>query len=251
MPRQMEVQKLLFEEGGSALQKYRRLVVGRPGLVSLARYEIIMTVCSWIPGALGLLLRSKLYRRLLGSTGRNVLFGANVVLRHPHKIHIADNVLIDDNCLLDAKGWDNSGITIGTGVFIGRNTILSCKNGDITVGDNTMLSFNCEVFSGSTVSIGRNCEIAAYTYLIGGDHAYSRSDVPVAEQGLVSRGISVGDNVWLGAGVKVLDGVSIGRDAIVGAGAVVTQDLPDFSVAVGVPARVVKLRSHETQPAGS
>lgn len=249
MPRQMEMQKLLFQEGGSALQKYRRLIVGRPGIVPLVRYELIMTGCSWMPGALGLLLRSKLYRRLLGSVGRNVLFGTNVVLRHPHKIRIGDNVVIDDNCLLDAKGWDNNGITIASGVFVGRNTILTCKNGDITVGENTMLSANCEVFSGSRVSIGRDCEIAAYTYLIGGDHAHSRSDVPVAEQGLVSRGIQVGDNVWLGAGVKVLDGVSIGRDSIVGAGAVVTADLPPFSVAVGVPARVVKLRSEQTQTA--
>ena len=53
------------------------------------------------------------------------------MLRHPHKIRIGDNVVIDDNCLIDAKGESNAGIRIGSGVFIGRNTILSCKNGDI------------------------------------------------------------------------------------------------------------------------
>ena len=72
-----------------------------------------------MPGALGLLLRSKLYPRLLGRTGRNVTFGVNVVLRHPHKIRIGDNVVIDDGCCLDAKGTDNEGITIGDGVFVG------------------------------------------------------------------------------------------------------------------------------------
>ena len=56
------------------------------------------------------------------------------MLRHPHKIHIGSNVVIDDNCLLDAKGETNRGIRIGDGVFIGRNTILSCKNGDIELG---------------------------------------------------------------------------------------------------------------------
>ena len=94
-----------------------------------------MLLCAWVPGALGLFLRSKLYPLLLGRVGRNVVFGANVTLRHPHKIHIGDNVVIDDHCCLDAKGTDNRGITIGNGVFVGRNTILSCKNGDIVIDD--------------------------------------------------------------------------------------------------------------------
>ena len=88
-----------------------------------------------VPGALGLALRKWLYPTLLGACGRNVIFGQNVVLRHPHKIRIGDNVMIDDQCLLDAKGTANAGITIGSGVFVGRNTILSCKNGDIVLGE--------------------------------------------------------------------------------------------------------------------
>ena len=64
-----------------------------------------------MPGALGLFLRSKLYPLMLGRVGRNVVFGVNVTLRHPHKIAIGDNVVIDDSCCLDAKGTDNTGIT--------------------------------------------------------------------------------------------------------------------------------------------
>ena len=104
-----------------------------------------------MPGALGLALRKALYPLLLGSCGRNVVFGQNVVLRHPHKIHIGDNVVIDDNCLIDAKGETNRGIRIGDGVFIGRNTILSCKNGDIELADGANIGFNCEIFSASRV----------------------------------------------------------------------------------------------------
>ena len=74
-----------------------------------------------VPGALGLALRKALFPSLLGACGRNVVFGQNVVLRHPHKIRIGDNVAIDDNCLIDAKGSSNQGITIGSGVFVGRN----------------------------------------------------------------------------------------------------------------------------------
>ena len=67
------------------------------------------------------------------------MFGVNVTLRHPHKIAIGDNVVIDDQCCLDAKGTDNRGIAIGNGVFVGRNTILSCKNGDIVIEDRANL----------------------------------------------------------------------------------------------------------------
>ena len=119
------------------------------------------------------MLRKTLYPLLLGSCGRNVVFGQNVVLRHPHKIHIGRNVVIDDNCLLDAKGETNRGIRIGDGVFIGRNTILSCKNGDIELGDGANIGFNCEVFSASRVTIGASVLMAAYGYVIGGDHDFS------------------------------------------------------------------------------
>ncbi len=72
-----------------------------------------MLLTQAVPGALGLALRRTCYPWLLGRCGRNVVFGQNVVLRHPHKIRIGDNVVIDDNCLLDAKGDTNEGITIG------------------------------------------------------------------------------------------------------------------------------------------
>jgi hypothetical protein len=127
-------QDQLFRTRGSARAKYSALVVGRPGLGALLKYELLVQLSQAVPGALGLFLRKTLYRHLLGSCGRNVVFGHNVVLRHPHKIHIADDVVVDDQCLLDAKGDANAGIRIGSGVFIGRNSILSCKNGDIDVG---------------------------------------------------------------------------------------------------------------------
>ena len=142
-----------------------------------------MVLASWVPGALGLVLRSRLYPMILGSVGRNVVFGVNVTLRHPHKIHIGDNVVIDDLCCLDAKGTDNKGITIGNGVFVGRNTILSCKNGDIVIEDRANIGFNCEIFSASRVRVGKDILMAAYTYLVGGDHLYDRTDIPVLQQG--------------------------------------------------------------------
>jgi acetyltransferase-like isoleucine patch superfamily enzyme len=235
-------QDQLFDRRSSAREKYSRLVVGRPGLAALLKHEAVVLCSQHVPGALGFALRAMLYPSLLGACGRGVIFGQNVVLRHPHKIRIGDNVVVDDNCLLDAKGDTNRGITIGNGVFVGRNTILSCKNGDIDLEDGVNIGFNCELFSASRVHVGRDTLLAAYCYLIGGDHEVGHASSAVGAQPRRSQGVSVGAGAWVGAGAKVLDGVAIGDSAVVGAGAVVREAVPARAIAVGVPARVVGTR---------
>jgi acetyltransferase-like isoleucine patch superfamily enzyme len=188
-------------------------------------------------------LRKAFYPLLLGSCGSNVIFGQNVVVRHPHKIHIGSNVVVDDNCLLDAKGESNQGIRIGNGVFIGRNSILSCKNGDIELADGANIGFNCELFSASRVRIGPSVLMAAYAYVIGGDHDFSDPTRTVLDQTRTSVGVDIGGGAWIGAGAKILDGVAIGDHAIIGAGAVVREAVPARAVAVGIPARVVSMRA--------
>ena len=235
-------QEQLADPRRSAREKYAALVVGRPGWGALLKHELIVLASQHVPGALGFALRKAFYPALLGACGRNVIFGQNVVLRHPHKIRIGDNVVIDDNCLLDAKGESNHGITIGNGVFIGRNSILSCKNGDIELADGANIGFNCELFSASRVSVGRDTLLAAYCYLIGGDHDFSDVSRPVIEQGRKSDGVTVGAGAWLGAGAKVLDGVRLGDGAVIGAGAVIRSDVPAGAIAVGMPAKVVGQR---------
>ena len=235
-------QEQLFAPGTSSRAKYAALVVGRPGLGALLKYELVVSIAQARAGALGLAVRKLLYPMLLGSCGRNVVFGQNVVLRHPHKIHIGSNVVVDDNCLLDAKGESNRGIRIGDGVFIGRNTILSCKNGDIELADGANLGFNCEVFSASRVAIGKSVLMAAYCYVIGGDHDFSDPTRPVLEQQRKSAGVTIGDGAWMGAGAKILDGVEIGNGAVIGAGAVVRDSVAAGAIAVGIPARIVASR---------
>jgi len=238
-----KAQEQLFAPGKSSRAKYAELVVGRSGLGALLKYEcIVMFAQSW-PGALGLVIRKALYPMLLGSCGRNVVFGQHVVLRHPHKVHIGSNVVIDDHCLIDAKGESNRGIRIGSGVFVGRNSILSCKNGDIELGDRANIGFNCELFSASRVTIGRAVLMAAYGYVIGGDHDFSDPAKAVLAQSRTSTGVVIGDGVWMGAGAKVLDGVEIGPLAVIGAAAVVRENVPASAIAVGIPARVVSTRT--------
>lgn len=238
-----ELQAALTDSRKSALRKYQELVVGSGSLGYLIMYELVTTLFGSLPGALGLVLRKTFYKPLLGAVGRNVMFGRSITMRHPKKILIGDNVVIDDYAVLDAKGEHNRGIVIGNNVLIGRNTVLSCKNGDIQIGDNSNIAMNCFVQSAKEVNIGKNVLFAAYCYVIGGgNHRTDRTDIPIIAQGQVVKGISVEDNCWIGAGVKIMDGTTIGRDSIIGSGAVVTKDIPPFSVAAGVPARVMRKR---------
>ncbi|WP_051305208.1 acyltransferase [Desulfogranum mediterraneum] len=237
------LQSALTDERKSGLQKYQQLVIGQGGVLRLLFYELLILLIGPLPGAAGLLLRAKLYPLLFGSVGRNVVFGRSMTIRHPHKIHLGDNVVCDDYTVLDAKGEENRGIVIGDNVMIGRSTVLSCKNGDIFIGDNSNIALGCFIQSAREVHIGSHVLFAAYCYVIGGgDHQTQRLDIPILSQGQVVRGVTIEDNCWLGGGVMVQDGAVIGRDSIIGSGAVVRGEIPPFSVAAGVPARVKKSR---------
>ncbi len=241
---QFKISKTIKDDKSSKLSQYQDLILGKRGFGNLIKYELITTLISGIPGALGLFLRSKLYPKIFSAVGRNVVFGTNVVFRHPHKIKIGDNVIIDDNCLLDAKGSSNNGITIGNNVFLGRNSILSCKDGDIELHDHANIGFNCEIFSSSKVVLEEYALLAAYCYVVGGgNYNLEKTGKPISEQPIFEdKGVLLEKNCWLGARVTVLDGVKIGHDSAIGSGALVNSEIPPFSIAVGTPAKVVKIR---------
>lgn len=234
----------LHDQRASAAGKYRRLTVGDRGLIFLFYYELVIFLFSWMPGAPGFLLRGLFYRPLFGALGRGVVIGQHVTIRHPHKIRLADGVALGDYVSLDALGGSGSGIELGEQVLIGRNTVLSTKGGAITVGRGTNIGMNCLIIArDTTVSVGEGTLFAAYCYLMGGGvHGFERTDLPIMEQHLPPRGVAVGSDCWLGAGVKVADGAMVGDGSVIGAGAVVRDPIPPMSVAYGIPARVARTR---------
>ena len=241
-----EFQSQLLDQGKSPLAKYADIAVGRRGLRALLGYDLACWLAAPMPGALGYFIRGKVYPRLLGQAGRGLVIGRNVCLRHPGRIRLGSGVVIDENCVLDAKGESDAGISIGDAVILSRNTIVSCKGGSIEIGDNTNISANCMLISETNLSIGSNVLVAGMCYLIaGGNHGIERTDIPIIAQPMVSKGgVRIEDNCWLGANVTVLDGVTIGRDSVIAAGSVVNRDIPDFAIAAGVPARVVRDRKN-------
>lgn len=243
--KELKIQQSISGKRSSKLKRYQDLVLGSHKISFLLKYELIILFTSWMPGALGIFLRGKLFPLLLGKVGRGVVFGTNIVLRHPKKISIGDNVIIDDNVLLDAKGNTNIGITLEDEVFIGRNSILSCKDGNIKLERRANIGFNCEVFSSNNVIIGKDNLVAAYTYFVGGgSYNLENKEIPINQQPNFAGkgGIVLDENIWIGAHCTILDGVKIGKGSVVAAGAVVNKEFSQMSIIAGIPAKVIKER---------
>jgi acetyltransferase-like isoleucine patch superfamily enzyme len=233
----------MFTSKKSALGKYRAVVVGSSGWLFFIWYEILILLFSNLPGILGIVLRGFFYRTLFKKIGRGVVFGRGMTIRNPGTIVVGEGVIFDEGTVLDAKGQGAVAITLGNHCFVGRNSVLSCKGGQIFLGNQVNIGINCLVHSDKKVTIKDNCLVASYSYIIGGGlYTAERTDIPIREQPQIYKEITIEEDVWLGAGVKVLSGITIGRSAIVAAGAVVNRDVPPLAVAGGVPAQVIKFR---------
>lgn len=233
----------LNQSGTSLLGRYQAKALGDTRLLSLVKYELLHFLLSDLTGAPGYLLRKWFYPGLFKQVGRGVIFGKGIALRHPGRVTLGDRVAIDDYVLLDASGAGADGITLGEDVIVSRNCVIQGKTGPVKIGNKTDIGCNAILSSGGGIEIGNSVLIAGNCYIGGGRYISDRTDIAMMEQGLYTKGpVIIGDDVWLGAGAIVLDGVRIGKGCIVGAGAVVTKDLPDYAIAAGIPAKVIKTR---------
>lgn len=235
-----------LHEDGQRLSPYRRyclLAHGDIALWRVVRNELLTLLFSNIPGALGILLRRIFYPCMFKSCDGKADFGKGLTIRHAHKISLGRGCIIDDYALIDAKGSTNHGITLGAGVYIGRHSLVYCKNGDIVLGERTNLSAHCTLFSSNFIEIGTGCMIGAYSYFLSGGEYDYRDPAPFATQsGMRTRGpLKIGDDCWVGARVTVIDATgTIGNRCVIGAGTIVSKPLPEHSLAVGTPARVIR-----------
>jgi acetyltransferase-like isoleucine patch superfamily enzyme len=225
----------------SPLRTYIELTVGESTFLRFIFYEFITCVFGPMPGGLGFFLRKKFYPRIFKKAGRSLIIGRNVVFRHPDKIELGDNITIDDNCVIDGRGAGDNGVVFEDGVIINRNCMVLAKAGPIHIGNRTSVGSNSVIVSMDKVEIGNAVLTAAGCSISAGSYHFEDPEKPIMDQGLYTKGpIRIGEKSWLGTGVIVLDGVAIGAGAVVGAGALVNKDIPDRTVAIGVPARVHK-----------
>lgn len=135
----------------------------------------------------------------------------------------------------------SSRVSISKNTDIGKNTEFNIF-GKLSIGDNSFINSNGYIIVGNSVYIGNNVLIGPYVKILGANHNFSRSDLPIIEQGHSLSDIIINDNVWVGANVIILPGVTIGRGAILAAGSVVTKNVNDNAIVAGNPARFIKER---------
>ena len=140
-----------------------------------------------------------------------------------HGVKLGDRVTIREYAWLQITSDTNN---LGEGIVIGNETYIGPR---------------CNLGAAAFLRIGEKCQIGAGVSFIAENHSFS-ADSSIFEQGVTRKGITVGNDCWIGNNVIILDGVNIGDGVVIGAGAVVTKDIPDNSVAVGNPARILKER---------
>ena len=213
-----------------------------PGIGAYLSQGLLTTLLGWMPGLPGIALRGQAYRLLMHTEGfaaiesgvrlryaRNIRLGADVYLVQgvylhacPDGIAIGANTCVMHNAELHVfnfRGLPHAFIKIGRDAFIGESVVIRGQGG-VTIGDSVL--------------------IAPQAKILAVNHRFADITRPVIEQGISGEGILIEDGAWIGAGAAVLDGVRVGRGAVIGANAVVTRDVPPHTVAVGVPARVIR-----------
>jgi acetyltransferase-like isoleucine patch superfamily enzyme len=207
--------------------------------------ELLLTTLSGnIPTiAFGPKLRNLVYPQIFSHMGKPIYIQDGVEFLGASAIEIGNGVYIFKGVRLDGQGHPNNKICLGNGVAIERYVDIGClDNTCISIGDETFIAPNVCIAGPGNIKIGKYCMIASHSGIYANSHKFTSLTQPIKHQGVTRQGIVIEDDCWLGHGVTVVDGVTIGKGSVIGAASVVNKDIPPYSVAVGIPARVIKSR---------
>lgn len=201
--------------------------------------------------ARGVLRCFVLQRRL-----RLVFMAPGVNLRNSSLIRFGKAVTLERGVVID--GLSHEGIELGNNVMIGpysviRASVLSNVGAGIRIGSGSSVDAYSYIGAGGPITIGENVIMGQHISFHAENHNYERTDVPIKHQGTRRRGIVIEDDCWVGANTTFLDGAHVGRGCVIAAGTIVRGEVPPYSVAAGVPARVLRTRlpSAEQKSAGN
>jgi acetyltransferase-like isoleucine patch superfamily enzyme len=226
--------------------------------------QIMTALIGWIPLPIGVGIRCLLYPAFFKKMDRSVKIQANVKFKNGQQVEIGCAVVLDRGVEIDVDRDNN--LIIGDRVNLSRDVRIGVTGGgnqiklanlvrldrgvdlkahhgsQLSIGEHTYIGPYTCISGYGKIEIGKDCLIASHTSVYGHNYNFEDSTKKIREQGFNYKGIKIEDDCWLGSGVKVLDGVTIGKGSVIGAGAVVTKDIPPYSVAVGVPAKVINSR---------
>jgi acetyltransferase-like isoleucine patch superfamily enzyme len=182
--------------------------------------------------------------------GKRFGLGTSIILLYSRYLTVGDDVTIEGpayiNCL-SAKG-----VHIGSHTSIDRNCWIHCggkindhDHGFFIIGDYSFIGCNAVIGAGGGIQIGNHVLIGQTVNLHAENHNFLSPDLRVDQQGITYQGIIIDDDVWIGSKATILDGVRIGKGAVIAAGAVVTKSIPEYAIAMGIPAKIVGSRQKQ------
>lgn len=204
--------------------------------------QALQAAIGWVPSVVGIGLRALAYRAILQTRGV-------VAIEDGVRIRFASNVRLGRGAYLDHGVYLHAcpaGIDIGDESLVMKNAILHVYNfrdlphAGITIGQRSLVGENCVLRGQGGITIGNDVYLGTAVQVLAVNHVFADITRPISHQGITAQGIAIADGAWIGSGAILLDGVQVGRNAVVGAGAVVNRDVPEYCVAVGNPARVVR-----------
>ena len=237
---------------------------------SQAKTQLISGLLGWIPFLPGWGIRYIFYRIIFKKMGKSIKIysgvklndaklieiGSGTVLKQrvnlnierPAEVKIGSKVLLESDVRISCKG-EGGKLNLENLVSVDRGVDLKVhQQGQIEIGKHTYIGpYTCISCYGK-LKIGQDCLIASHSSIYAHNHTFADPSLEIANQGINHKGIVIEDDCWLGTGVRVVDGVTIGKGSIVGAGAVVAKDIPPYSVAVGIPAKVISKRTDKLKP---
>ncbi|MEL6458333.1 MAG: acyltransferase [Cyanobacteria bacterium J06641_2] len=206
--------------------------------------RLTTTIFGGIPNIFfGKKIRNLVYRSLLNRIGNSVNIQHFVELIGTPSIEIGNQASLLKGVQINALGHPNNKVYIKDRVRLERGVdIRSLYDTHITIDENAYIGPYVVITGTGDIKIGKNCLIAPHCGIFANSHIFTDPTRTIEEQGVTGEGIVIEDDCWLGHNVTVLDGVKIGKGSIIGAGSVVNQNIPPFSIAVGTPARIIRNR---------